>query len=202
MPFLNLTPLKQLGMGLLAAWNVLRWAWSRRDRPRVICVYNLTVPPGLFVWTAARLSGSQIVGLICDIEVPGQTAPDTLWRRIDYRLQRWLIPRLDAAVVVAEAIAADFARGIPTLFMEGGLRPEVLDKAWRRVGRADGRIAIGVACRLDQTNGVDTILQAFSLLDGRFALRIAGHGPLEAEVARPPPATPGSSTSGSWTSTR
>ena len=184
MPFLNLTPLKQLGMGLFAAWNVLRWAWSRRGRPRVLCVYNLTVPPGIFVWTAARLSGSQVVGLICDIEVPGQTAPDTLWRRMDYRLQRWLIPRLDAAVVVADAITDDFARGIPTLLMEGGLRPEVLERASRRVGRDDGRITIGVACRLDQTNGVDTILQAFSLLDERFSLRIAGHGPLEAEVRR------------------
>jgi len=184
MPFINITPLKQLCLGLGVMWRLLHWSWLHRKESRVICTYNMTVPPGLFVWLSARLSRSKIVALLCDINIPGQTVPNGIWYRLDFWLHRCLIPRLNGAVVVADAIAVDFAAGVPTMRMEGGIRSDILDKLRRLPRKSGNEFVIGVAGSLDTTNGIDTVLAAFRQLPGDCRLRVAGKGPLEGEVKR------------------
>ena len=53
-PFINITPLKQLMLGMLVFVGLLRWGWkTRAARTRIVYTYNLTVPPALFTLIAA-----------------------------------------------------------------------------------------------------------------------------------------------------
>lgn len=183
LPFVNITPLKQLTISLAALGMLVRWAWSVRDkRHRVICSYNLTIPSGWFTWLAARLTGSKFIACLNDINVPGQTVPSTAYTRLDFWLQRALIPRLDGHIAVADRIMQDFAPGKRYLRLEGGITAEVLRQAdpdaaaSRQEAATFTIVSVGL---LNEANGIHLLLEAFGRLPGdRFRLRIAGEGPL------------------------
>jgi glycosyltransferase involved in cell wall biosynthesis len=186
-PFINVTPLKQIAIGVGTILELLRWGWkNRHEHSRIVYCYNLSVPPGLFTLIGSRLIRAKKVVLLCDIDVPGETAPNSLYHRLDYWLQRRLIPRFDGHVVASDAIAHDFLPGKPYLRLEGGLRKEIFEQTGKRTASWDDRndvFVIASAGRLDETNGIPQLLQAFSLLSGgKFQLRIAGWGPLEEQV--------------------
>ena len=112
LPFLNVTPLKQITIGLAMLWHILRWGWrNRRTRRRIVLTYNLSVPPGVFTWLAARLIGAKAVAMVYDIEIPGQTVPWSIRRRIDLWLHRWILPRYDGIVSISDAIVQDLRPG-------------------------------------------------------------------------------------------
>jgi glycosyltransferase involved in cell wall biosynthesis len=188
-PFINVTPLKQLSIGLASAFELLRWGWRHRAaRHRVVHIYNLSVPPGAFIFLAARLIRAKAVVSLCDIEVPGETVPDGAYWKWDQRLQRRLIPRFDGHTVASQAIADDFLRGRGSLRLEGGVSAELLEQTANLVPTAGARrdsreFVIVAAGQLSELNGIPLLLEAFSRLgDDRFRLRIAGAGALEPEV--------------------
>lgn len=181
--FLNVTPLKQFVIGLGVLGELLRWGWKVRRKPhRVVYTFNLSVPPGLFTLLGARLIGAKAVVAINDVNVPGQTVPSTLANRLDYWLHKWLIRRFDGHIVVADRIMRDFAPDSPYLRVDGGIRPEVLQRtgAAFKIRPGDSlSFVIAFAGSLDEANGVLVLLEAFSKLKGEhFRLRIAGGGPL------------------------
>jgi glycosyltransferase involved in cell wall biosynthesis len=178
-PFLNVTPFKQLTIGVATALLLIQWAWHHRGRTRVILTYNLTVPPGAFTWLAAKLVGAKTAVALYDIEVPGQTVPNSFWYRLDFWLQRWLIPRFDAHVTVTDCVMRDFAPDKNYLRLEGGISQETLDQFPEQRDEVPDNFTIVAAGLLNETNGIPEILAAFSLLQGDFyRLIIAGDGPL------------------------
>jgi glycosyltransferase involved in cell wall biosynthesis len=184
--FLNFTPLKQITIGMGVVIELLRWGWRLRHVPhRVVYTFNLSVPPGLFTLFGARLIGAKAVVSLNDINIPGHTIPSTLASRLDLWLHRWLIPRFDGHVAVADRIMRDFAPGRPYIRIEGGIWPQVLsqtDSALRRK-KKDGSFVIVAAGSLDEANGILVLLEAFSVLEGeQYRLRIAGSGLLEHRV--------------------
>jgi glycosyltransferase involved in cell wall biosynthesis len=186
LPYINVTPFKQLtiGLGVLAA--LLRWGLAHRHERRVVYTFNLSVPPGLFTLLGARLIGATLVASLNDINVPGQTVPDTVFNRIDFRLQRAIIPRLDGHVAVADSIMRDFAPGRRYLRMEGGITPETLSRTHPLpvVDDAHGRPFTAVAAgSLDEANGVTVVLEALAIMRGaKVRLVIVGDGPLRQSV--------------------
>ena len=89
MPFVNVNPIKPLMLGIRSFLEIaFRFAVHPRCARVVLC-YNLSSPPGLFPFAAARLTGARIVGLIYDIDIPGETVSRTVWRRLDYNMQRY-----------------------------------------------------------------------------------------------------------------
>jgi glycosyltransferase involved in cell wall biosynthesis len=188
-PFINVTPLKQISIGIGTAIELLRWGWRNRlARFRVVYCYNLSVPPGIFILLSAWLIGARTIVSLCDIDVPGETVPDTLFWKLDYWMQRRLIQHFDGHVVVSDVIARDFLNGKPHLRLEGGVRPEDLNRTNGHEFSAttqDGEplFVIAAVGHLNETNGLPVLLEAFSLLRGkRFRLRIAGAGPLDEQV--------------------
>jgi len=186
-PFINVTPLKQICIGIDTIIELIRWGWKHRfKRFRIVYCYNLTVPPGVSILIGALLIGAKKVVSLCDIDVPGETAPNSPYHRFNYWLQRRLIPLFDGHVVAADAIAHEFLPGKPYLRLEGGIREEAFDKKGRKMPSDDDRsrlFVIASAGRLDETNGIPELLEAFSLLSGEgFRLRIAGWGPLDNQV--------------------
>lgn len=187
LPFLNLTPLKQFVIGVATLWALLVWGWRTRGiAHRVVYTFNLTVPPGLSTLLGARLIGAKAVVSLNDIHEPGHMVPATLFHRFDFWMQRQLIPLFDGHIAVADKIMADFAPGKPYLRLEGGIANDVLEgtgKSLRLIGDQSLPFTIVSAGRLDETNGVRVLLESFSILEGdHYRLRIAGTGPLEAEV--------------------
>lgn len=187
LPFLNLPLLRPLTVGLsLVFWLIIWRAKQNRDADRAIICYNLTEPSGLFILFAARLIGAKAIAAILDINIPGQTITPTLSRRLDFTLQKRLIPRFDGVIVVNKRIAEDFAPKTPYIRVEGGVNQEVLEHFRRsRNGskKPDDLFTIVSAGSLDEANGFIELLQAFALLkDEKYRLRIAGKGPLKSLV--------------------
>jgi glycosyltransferase involved in cell wall biosynthesis len=185
--FLNITPFKQIMIGVATVWRLLLWRWrTRQAKLRIVYSYNLTVPPGMFTLLGAWLIGAKTVVSLCDINVPGETAPMGWPWRLDYWLQRRLIPHFDGHVVASDAIAREFLPGSPYLRLEGGIRDEMLGTSHdrHRVNEVSGKpFVITAAGAVNEANGILLLLQAFSMLQGdQYRLCIAGGGPLEAKV--------------------
>ncbi len=187
LPFLNVSPVKQAMIGVFTVIELVRWGWRSRGVPnRVVFTYNLTVPPGLFTLIGAKLIGAKAVAALCDIDVPGQTVPSGFIRRFNYWMQKRLIPLFDGHIVAADATGQDFLANRPYLRMEGGISEEMIsltkDSSYKEQLPSQP-FCIGFAGRVDETNGIPTLLGAFSLLEGgQYCLRIAGGGPLERQV--------------------
>ncbi len=195
LPFINVTPLKQVTIGLATLVRLLLWGYrTRGSGSRLVYTYNLSVPPGLFTLLGARIVGAKAVVSLCDVNVPGATVPDKWAWRLDYWLHRRLAPRFDAHVVASDAIARDFAAGKPCLRVEGGIRKEQLAAEAAASPGGDGEketFVVTATGRLDDINGIPVLLRAFSLLEGsQYRLRIAGAGPLEGLVRQAAAADP------------
>jgi glycosyltransferase involved in cell wall biosynthesis len=181
--FLNIPVLKQLTIGAGAFLRLLLWGWQNRNCPaRVVATYNLTVPPGLFTLAAARLIGAKVFALIYDVNIPGETVPDSLFFRADYQFHRWLMPRFDGLAVVSEAIVRDFGLRAPHILLEGGFDESVFASLPLAREEQPTFVIVSVGT-LNYANGFRLLLDAFAKLKGdRYTLRIAGVGPLENEV--------------------
>jgi len=186
----NLPLIKILAIGVRAALALRRWARATPGKTRVALLYNVSVPPAWLLAAVARKYGVHLVASLNDIWIPGALVPATAGRRLDYVLQRWAIRRLSAALVVSEAIAADFLGSVPYLRVEGGVFPEQV-RAGIRWRRDSPGFTVGFAGSLEPYNGVREVLAAAEALAGEgVCFRIAGAGSLAPEVARRAAACP------------
>jgi glycosyltransferase involved in cell wall biosynthesis len=177
------TPLKQIVVGIAVLAGLLLWGWrKRKSKHRVVLTYNLTMPPGAFTLIGARLARAKAVVSVNDINIPGETVPASALWQVDLCLQRWLLPRFDGHIVVADQIATDFFPGRPYVRVEGGVDKAFLERTRRpndRAAKANDPFAFVFAGWLNEANGLIILLSAFGLLRGPgFRLRIAGSGPL------------------------
>lgn len=182
LPFLNVTPIKQVMLGLDVVFSLLGWAWRKRRQKRIVLTYNLSVPPAALTLLAARLVRAKAVVSVNDVNVPGETVPTTSLFRLDFALQRWLMPRFDGHLVVADRIARDFFPGRRYVRIEGGVDREFLESTQRggASSAAHSPLVLAFAGTLNEVNGVPLILGAMQRLrDTNLKLRIAGGGPLQ-----------------------
>ena len=183
LPFINVQPLKWLTTGLVVFAALVGWTRRHPGRTRVIHVLNLSMPPGLFVWLAARLTRSRALVSVLDVTVGGGIVPDTLFRRFDFALHRWLLPRFDGVMVIARAIAEDFLPGRPVCFIDGGIHPGRFPPPEPLRNSASPRpFRVILSGSLEPYNGVEVALEALTLLPGDFELVVAGNGSLTDKV--------------------
>lgn len=178
----NVPVLKEAWLSVSAAMAILGWGRRvAREKKKAILIYNLSVPSGVVCLAAARLAGARLVAIVADINEPGQTVSNGWRQRLDYGLQRWVIPRCDGHLSLAEQIMADFAPGRSFLRVEGGVLAEWGDRSVSaQQARVPGEFAIAFAGKLCTANGVELLLGAFELIKGeQYRLVIAGSGPLE-----------------------
>jgi glycosyltransferase involved in cell wall biosynthesis len=180
LPFINIHPLKWFTAGLSVVGAVAWWSWRHRGRPRLVHCVNISMPPGLFVWLTAKLTGTRTLVSVLDVFIPGELVPDTLFRRLDFALHRWLLPRYDGLMVIAKAIADDFVPGRRVCFLDGGIAPEPFAAAprERRSRTAGAPFRIVLSGSLERYNGVELALDAMTRLPEGFELIFAGNGSL------------------------
>jgi glycosyltransferase involved in cell wall biosynthesis len=184
LPLVNISPLKQIGLGLVVLCRLLRWGWKhRKAERRVVYTFNLSVPPGLFTLLAARLIGAKAVASVNDINVPGATVPRTWSTRLDYWLHKVLLPRFDALVPVSRAIIEDFAPSAAHVRVEGGILPELAAECGLKVTANSRDFCVIFAGSMEAVNGVEIVLEAITRLPGRhYRFIFAGSGPLAGAV--------------------
>jgi glycosyltransferase involved in cell wall biosynthesis len=180
LPFLNIHPFKWFTTGAAVLFAIAGWSWKHRGKPRVVLSLNLTMPPGMFVWLSARLTGTRAVVAVLDVFKPGALVRDTWLRRLDFALQQWLMPRFDGIMVVSRAIAEDFLPGRRVCLIEGGILPELFAAAPVTDGerRDNGRFRIVLAGTLELYNGLELALEAMNHLPADYQLMVAGNGSL------------------------
>lgn len=177
LPHLNLPLWKQIHLGLSAFFALLRWAWRNRGRPRVILQYNLTRPPAVFIYLAARLTGSKYAAMLYDIGTPPVEIDYMFWYRVDDFFARRLVHRLDGRIVITRAILDDYSPGAHGLHVDGAV-DEAIIPDWPPPPPRD-QFVLCLAGSLWELNGVRLLLDALKLLDDpTLRLEIAGHGAL------------------------
>lgn len=185
--FVNLLIIRAITFNLSTLVRFARWSWHQRRSARVVMHFNLTHPVALPIWLACKATGTLFVPFINDIQVPGDTVPDTPLRRLEWTQHRFLLPRLEGFVAVSDAIRRDFAGPANSgfLLLDGGAPADQLDFGRVRLTKLKRsaplrRFTVIYAGRLDRVNGIPILLQAFRGLSPRsFALLIAGAGPLQ-----------------------
>ena len=179
--FINITPVKQFLIGIATVWNLLRWGWRTRNTKRVVYQYNLTVPPALFTLAASKAIGASTIIELNDINVPGQTLPDSFLNRLDFWLHRKLIPHFDGHITVSDSIMQDFMPNSDYIRVEGGVATKLLEGAAdnSQLKASGNQFTVAFAGSLDPVNGIDILLDAFSQLGRGYRLVIAGWGPQE-----------------------
>lgn len=188
-PFVNITPLKQMSIGISMLWCLIRWGLRvKHNKQRVVFSFNISVPPLAFTLAAARVIRAKTIVYICDINILGRyTAPKNLLYRIDALLESWLLKFVDGCIVITDRIATDYLPGRPYIRMDGGVSTSLIEESGRLLAarRLDESQFIIVATgSLYGANGFRDILSAFSRLKGsQYRLVLAGRGPLEAEIA-------------------
>jgi glycosyltransferase involved in cell wall biosynthesis len=187
-PFVNITPLKQISIGISMLWCLIRWGLRvRHNKQRVVFSYNISVPPLAFTLAAARVIRAKTIVYICDINIPGHTVPKSLLYRIDALLETWLLKFVDGCIVITDRIATDYLAGRPYIRMDGGVSASLIEESGRLLAarRLDESQFIIVATgTLNEPNGFREIISAFSRLKGsQYRLVLAGRGPLEVEIA-------------------
>ena len=180
LPFVNVQPLKWLTVGLSVLAALAAWSWRHRDKRRLVHCFNLSMPPGLFIWLVARLTRTRTLVSVCDIVTPGGVAPRTLFRKLDLALHRWLLPRFDGWMVVSQAIADDFLPGRRVCLIEGGVMPEPFaGMPVHCCTRGTSEVfRIVLAGSLEAFNGVELALEAMAYLPEGHQLIVAGKGSL------------------------
>jgi len=185
LPFLNVRPLKQLSWGLAALACLIRWSIRERATRRVVLCYNLSYPPGVFIYLAARLTGAAVVPILFDVGWPIGSDLDSFSQRIIYSMTKWLIPRVEGRVVITESIARDLAPGKHFLHVDGGIDPREVYLPPPRVTSERRELVLGYAGSLWPINGIDIMLEAMrGIEDPGVRLRIAGGGMLAERVSR------------------
>ena len=190
LPFLNLSTAKWLTMGCVTFLEICRWA--RRlppDKTGVVFLYNLSLPPALFSLAAARLAGAKTLAFVADLYAPGEIAPATLRRRVDFILQKTIIGRVDGLILMSQRRARDRASDGRLIVVDCAIADRVLSDFERRPRTAGGNgrgLVFGFAGALEPHNGVREAIAAFQRLrDANLRLWVAGRGSLagEAKVA-------------------
>jgi glycosyltransferase involved in cell wall biosynthesis len=160
---------------------------TRRWKGEVLLIHGVHTP---FLWAGlllARLRGLTVVPILTD--PPGVRGPDDgpftrLLRKIDVGLARWALGRCDGVVALTRALAEDFARGRPSLIVEGILNPPKTPVAGGSSSADRDTFEVVYAGGLTRAYGVDRLVEAIKTMpDPNVRLRTFGRGELEGWIA-------------------
>lgn len=183
--YVNLPVVKQMTQALAILVALIRWHRQHRGTARVAMVYNLFAPHALPVLAARALCGGRAVVVVADTphDVYSMSGFWGIFQRLDMFAQTRGIRRFDGQIALTRGIVADFAPNVPAMVLEGGVCEQEAGSAVP--APPDDKRVVLFSGRLDEINGIELMLAAFSHLVGpRYRLRIFGRGPSEAAVRR------------------
>jgi len=176
--FINILVLKHL-----TRWFSLRkraLTVHRQNPPEVVVVHGVHTPLLNYARLLKKLFGSQIVAVLTDppaVTLESDGFATRLLRSVDGRRVKRILRDFDRVVALTNALAEDFAPGVPSLVFPGFAPDVVPSAATREPGSSTFTVAY--AGGLSEEYGVGDLVRSFALIaDPRFRLQIFGRGPL------------------------
>ena len=191
-PCINLTGLKQVTQLLAAVVRMAPRLWRSRKARSVVLVYSLQSPFLMAAFLYRALLGVPVVVIIPDLseymDLKGRSGGlRALLKSVDVRLGRRLLARVDGAIVVARAIAAERLAPRTRYLVVDSIRDAggVPSGAAAAPPPSSAKRSILYSGGLFVEYGVATLLDAFaSLEDPDCELWLAGKGDLEPTIRR------------------
>ena len=181
LPFVNIHPLKWLTAGISVLVALVWWSWRYRGRPRLVHCVNISMPPGLFVWLAARLTGTRTL-------VSGHRRGHTRWARPRHSLSK---DGFCSAPVAAPAVRRvdgrlarhreRFSARAPVCLIEGGVSPEFIRERARRIVQRRPSTAPFRSCSRavsNRYNGVELALDVNGASTRRLRIGLCRQWPI------------------------
>lgn len=184
-PYINVSLIKQISTGLYIFYRIIKWKILSRGQ-KYILSYNISMPPGIFSFLAAKITGIPIYGIIFDINIPGRTVKNKLSYQIDYYQHKVLLKYYNI-ICINDNIKNDFNLNENNYIkIEGGIseaRISVIQNDKCSYGIKKDFFCIGLFGSLDNYNSIEEIISALSqIINESVILYIAGKGPMESYV--------------------
>jgi glycosyltransferase involved in cell wall biosynthesis len=185
-PFVNILFFKQMTIGLVNFFYLLRWFWHHHHMRHFVLVCNVYPPMSLPVILSTKLFRGKAVAIVPDF--PHNLSFDFKgWRGILQRINVWVEARIlayfDGIIPLTRYIVEDFAPGSPMMVMEGGVDLNDFGSVLSESVATSPELICLFSGALNEINGINLLLEAFRLIQNpKFRLWIFGSGPLEAAV--------------------
>ncbi len=183
LPFVNLVLLKHVTR-FLSAMTVGRNALSS-ESVDTLFVHGAHSP---WLWFAVAMRAQGMTTVIVITDPPGVIRPEdsrlvASFKRLDRRVVAASLRRQTGVVVLAPALADEWAPSVPSLLMEG-VAPETWPESTPGAGPQTGPFRIAYAGGLSEEYGARALVEAMEMLpDHDLELQMLGKGPLEGWIA-------------------
>lgn len=131
-PTFNLLIFREVFRGFFIFISVFKWFIKKRNKKRVIIVYNVYSPPIPFIYLIGKLTNSKSIAILYDLGKPPKSLSLNLIRRMIYKgvefFAKFFIPKLDGRIVITREMANDYAPNKHFLLVDGGISSEVLSR--------------------------------------------------------------------------
>ncbi|CAN7471221.1 glycosyltransferase [Terrabacter sp. LjRoot27] len=184
LPFVNLVLLKH-ATRFVSAMTVGRRA-LRSESIDTLLVHGVHSP---WLWFAAAMRAKGMTTVVVITDPPGVIRPEDSrlvvnLKRLDRRVVAASLRRQTGVVVLAPALADEWASSVPSLLMEG-VAPEPWPGSTPGAGPQDGPFRITYAGGLSDEYGARALVEAVEMLPDRdIELQMLGKGPLEGWISQ------------------
>ncbi|WP_081573831.1 glycosyltransferase [Chromobacterium violaceum] len=184
LPYINLPVIKWISLNVILFFKLI--AFAKKDD--VVFFYNYSYPSGWAGLVGKLVKKYKLFAIIFDIHVPGQTVKNSIRWKFEYFTYKYLLPKTDKIVVISNEIAKDFSPVVPSLLVEGGISPHIIQNIASIEYKSKYNkipFKIGFAGRLDDDNCVAEILRAADILEKKgipVEFNIVGNGKYFNEV--------------------
>ena len=163
LPTLNLLFVKNIVWGIYAYKYMRKWARKHKDERRDVLVYNIYLPIISALYRAAKNTRSKLYAILYDLGVPPAHLNLGRLKMFGYRqfekLAYKYIPLLDGRIVINEKIIDEYAPGMDSILIDGGINDDVVNKLFP-LAKTDGKtITYVLAGMLWEQNGTGLILE-------------------------------------------
>lgn len=183
-PFINFFGIKQISRLLLVFIKVIEWRCrTSNKRPRVALIYTSQSSQLWATILAGAFSNIVRIAILPDPPSAGLKGEGSImggFRKMDRRIQKFGLKCLDGVVVLAEALALDYAPNVPFLVSEGIATGQRIRKE-PYVGETFVALYAG---GMYDDYGVRLILDSLPYLPHGVEVWLFGRGPLLAEAEK------------------
>lgn len=177
LPFFNLTPIKQLILGVNVFFEILFWGLKNSKKRKIVCSYNLTVPPLIFILSACRLIKAKKIAVAYDVHIPGGTAPNDFKHRLDYNAYVKHLRSFDGLINIRQEISQELAPAVKSILVEPGISEQSFKILKENKKEKTNFFNIIFAGPLEERNGILEAIDSMKFIkDEDVRLNIMGDG--------------------------
>lgn len=188
-PFINVFLLKQLTLIVFAFFMVLAWGWKFKREPKIALCYNAYPYVALPLLWASRVFGFKVICILADppLEVMSRSLVGRVAQRLEAATTVSSIKKFSAVVVLNDRAAIEYAPGLRSVRIEGGLDPNDFPLSDSNIlGHSTNKaLRVIFSGAVIEYNGIRALLSAAkNVKNPRFRLDLYGDGPLVPDVKK------------------